>query len=365
MNNEITIRKLPPAWFIRIISKFRQSLLWLNKRSFPAGVVLYEHFQYFWLLPCIRVAAELDVAGLLKQGPKSIEELASLTGSNQENLFRLIRALSSQDIFKFQKNGLVTNTRLSKALIDGKGSLRHMIMQHLGTLNWSVFNELSHSVRTGGDAFNKVFGEQIYDYLSKHPEESGLFDRSMTNLSELSLEPIVNAYDFSRFHTLADIGGGEGLLLSSILFTNPKLQGILFDLPEGLTHTKQVTQKYGVTARMKIIPGNFFKNAPTGADGYLLKNILHNWGDEECRSILQNLKTVLPDNGKILILEMVLDEGNAPSFGKLVDIQMMVFMHSGKERTAREFQKIIEGAGLRMKRIIPTIAPLSIIEVTL
>ena len=121
-------------------------------------------------------------------------------------------------------------------------------------------------------------------------------------------------------------------------------------------------QKYGVEDRIKIMPGSFFESAPAGAEIYLLKNILHNWSDEDCTRILNNISNVLPDNGKILILEMVIEEDNKPSFGKLIDIQMMVFMQKGKERTRKEYEELLKNAGLRLNKIIPTISPLSLIE---
>ena len=314
MNDDIHIHKLPPIWFIKALNSFRYWLLLLNRRMFPANVVLYEHFQYFWLLPCLRVAAEFNIAEILKDQPRTISELARLTKSDPEYLFRIMRALTGNGIFKLRKDGKYSNSSMSKALIDGKGSLRYMIMQHLGNFNWSVFNELPYTVKTGEDAVQKVFGKRIYDYLSLHQDESELFDRSMTNLTELAIEPILNVYDFSECEIIADIGGGEGLLLSAILYDNSNLKGILFDLQEGLARTQTILEKYSISERIKLVPGNFFESAPIGAKVYLLKNILHNWNDEDCIIILRNIKDVLPGNGKILIIEMVIVEDNKPSF---------------------------------------------------
>ena len=364
MNDEIHFRKLPPVWFIRVLSTFRYWLLLLNRRLFPANVVLYEHFQYFWLLPCLRVAAELDIAGIINDRPLEITKLAEKTGADQEYLFRILRALTSNGIFKLRKDGKYTNSPMSRAMVDGNGSLRFMIMQHLGSFNWSAFNELPYSVRTGEDAVQKVYGKRIYDYLSENRGESELFDRSMTNLAELSIEPVLSAYDFSKQGTIADIGGGEGLLLSAILYVNPKVRGILYDLPEGLSSAKTILKKYNVTDRVEITPGDFFESAPSGATIYLLKNIIHNWSDEDCIRILKNIKEVLPENGKILIIEMMIEEDNKPSFGKLIDIQMMVIMNKGKERTRQEYKALLTKAGLKINRIIPTISPLSLIEAT-
>ncbi|MGA2824339.1 MAG: methyltransferase [Bacteroidales bacterium] len=362
MSDPIVIRKLPPVWFILALNSFRSGLLKLHRMTFPASVVMYERFTSFWILAAIRVAAELDIAGILEKELLSIEQLAERTGSHPQALFRMMRALSSEHIFKRTKDGLYKNTKLSKVLTEGKGSLRYTLMQHLGTINWTIFNDLSYSIKTGKSAFSKVYGMKIYEYLSEHPVESALFDRSMTNLSEISIEPILSSFDFSKYRVIADIGGGEGLLLSSILYKNKNSTGILFDLPEGLNHPETIFRKFGIADRVQVIQGNFFATAPEGADIYLLKNILHNWSLEDSVKILNNIRNVMPPNAKILILEMIADEGNHASFSKLIDLQMMVFMEEGKERTRKEFGDLLQQAGLRLNRVIPTIAPISIIE---
>ncbi len=362
MNEKIIIRKLPPVSFIKFLNAVRSGLIWMNQKMFPANVVLYELFQNLWLLPCVKVAAELDIAKLLKDKPRSIEELAALTHTNPGNLFRLMRALSSKGIFRQLKDQQYANTAMSKSLIDGNGSLRYMILHHLGELNWDALSKLSLSVKTGKDAFSYIHGKRIYDFLKDHPDESERFDKSMTNLSELAIEPILNAFDFSRFKTIVDIGCGEGLLLSSILYKHKNINGILFDLPDGLRKSQEILQRYGVTGRVETIPGSFFDKGLPQADAYILKNILHNWSEPECISILSNIREAMSDNGNILILEMIISEGNRFSYGKLIDIQMMVFMHEGKERTRNEYEELLQKSGLTISGITPTISPFSIIE---
>jgi len=362
MTNKIEIRKLPPVWFIRALNAIRYLLLNIFRNTFPASVVMYERFTSFWVLAAIRVAAELDIAEILEKEPLSIERLAERTGTNTEALFRLMRALTSENIFKRTKTGLYRNTRFSQVLREGKGSLRYTLMQHLGTINWTVLNDLSYSIKTGKSAFSKVYGMKIYDYLSQHPEESLLFDRSMTNLSEVSNEPLLSAYDFSKYDLIADIGGGEGLLLSSILFKNKNAKGILFDLPEGLINAGVMLNKFGVSDRVKVINGSFFSEVPAGADIYILKNIIHNWSFEDSIKILANIRKVMLPHSKVLILEMILDEGNKAFFGKLIDLQMMVFMEEGKERTQKEFEALLLQARFKVNRIVNTIAPISVIE---
>jgi hypothetical protein len=365
MADSIVIRKLPPVKFIRALNAFRSALFRLYTRTFPANVVMYERFTAFWVLPAIRVAAELDIAGILEKEPMTTELLAARTGSDPGSLSRMMRALAGEGIFKKNKNGLYRNTSLSRVLAAGKGSLRYALMQHLGSLNWNLFSEFPYTVKTGNPVFAKVYGQKIYDYLSGHPHESELFDRSMTNLSEISIEPVLSAVNFSNYAVIADIGGGEGLLLSSILYKFKKSSGILFDLHEGLVGSGTILNRYGVTSRIRVMEGNFFTTAPAGADAYILKNILHNWSDEECLKILKNIVEVMPAHGTILILEMIIEEDNHSSFGKLIDLQMMVFMDRGKERTRKEFENLLHQAGLKINRLIPTVAPICAIEAAL
>ncbi len=353
--------KLPPYWLVASLDRFRKGLLQLNRRLFPGNVVLYEYFQYFWMLPALYVAARLDIASRLKERPQDAEEIALATGCTTEGIRRIMRALSGQGIFACTKDGKYRLNRLSRPLLSGPGSLRDMILHHLGPINRELLNHLELAVRTGEDPFNHLHGKGIYDYLRDHPEEYALFDRSMTNLSDLSIAPILNAFNFSGYETIADIGGGEGTLLANILRKHPKCSGILFDTPEGLAKAPVHLQKMEVFERIKIMEGDFFSGAPANAGLYILKNIIHNWNDQDCIRILGNIQRQMPDNGKVMIIEMIIPEGNKSSFSKLLDIQMLVSMKGGKERTVREFRDLMSESGLSRPRIIPTIAPLALI----
>lgn len=352
---------LPPYWLVASLDRFRKVLLQINRRLFPGNVVLYEQFQYFWMLPALYVAARLDIASRLKDRPLQAEELALATGCTVVGIRRIMRALSSQGIFASTKDGSFRLNRLSRPLLPGPGSLRDMILHHLGPVNWELMNHLELAVRTGEDPFNHIHGKGIYDYLRDHPEEYALFDRSMSNLSDLSIAPILNAFNFSDYSIIADIGGGEGTLLATILRGHPKSSGILFDTPEGLAKANVVLQKTEVFERIKIMEGDFFSGAPPDAGLYILKNILHNWNDQDCIRILRNIQHQMPENGKVMIIEMIIPEGNKPSFSKLLDIQMLVSMKGGKERTVSEFRDLISESGLTSPEIVPTISPLALI----
>jgi hypothetical protein len=362
MSKSPSFQKLPPGWLIAIISAFRTFLVRLNRKLFPGNVVLYEQFQSFWLLPTLYVAAKLDIAGLLRNKPLTAREISDHLGADTSNITRILRALCSQEIFKETTDGRFALNAMSKGLLDGPGSLRYMILHHLGPVNWNLMSNLEYTVRTGRDAFSEKYGKPAYEFLKDHPEEYDVFDKSMSNLSDLGLAPILNAYDFSPFSLIADIGGGEGYLLSKILQYHPSCNGLLFDTAEALVKAPHMLAVCGVEDRTLLVPGSFFEAIPAGADLYILKNIIHNWSDSQCTQILKTIHEGMPSHSRLLIIEMVVPSGNEPSLAKLLDIQMMATMAEGKERTAAEYTSLLERSGLQLSRIIPTIAPICLIE---
>lgn len=353
---------LPPTWLINTINGFRTFLIRLNRRTFPGNVVLYEQFQYFWLLPSLYVAAKLDIATLLKERPLTAEEIASRINADPPNVSRIMRALSSQGIFKQNRNGRFELNGMAKGLLDEPGSLRHMILHHLGPINWNLMSNLEYAVRTGKDAFTDKYGKPIYDYLQDQPDENSLFDKSMSDLSDLGLNPILGTYDFSQYGVIADIGGGEGFLLANILHRNTGSRGILFDTPKSLEKAPAMLLEHHVADRTTIMPGDFFDSIPGSADLYILKHIIHNWRDEKAVGLLKNIHQAIGPKSVLLIIEMVVPEGNEPSLSKLLDIQMMACMDGGKERTASEFKALLQNAGFTVNRIVPTIAPICLVE---
>ncbi|MCK9219665.1 MAG: methyltransferase [Bacteroidales bacterium] len=355
-------QKFPPVWLVKAIQIFRDSLIRLNKKMFPGNVVLYEQFQSFWVLPSLYVAAKLDIATCLKSGPLSSKTIAQRVNANDTNITRILRALCSQGIFKQLKDGRFALNNLAMGLLNESGSLRYMILHHLGPINWNLMSNLEYAVKSGHDAFTNKYGEPIYDYLRHHPDEYSTFDQSMSNLSDLSLTPILNAYNFSKFPVIADIGGGEGFFLANILKRNKSSRGILFDLPEALEKAPTMLEHFGTHQRIDIIPGDFFKEVNFSADLYLLKNIIHNWDDQHCILLLKNISRQIKPDSRLIIFEMMIHDNNLAELVKLLDIQMLATMPGGKERTREEFAFILKESGFELTKIIPTIAPICLIE---
>lgn len=359
MNRTQTI---PPYPMVKALAGFRSFLLRLYRMLFPGSVVLYEQVQSFWLLQPLYIAAELNIAGYLKEKPLDVEELAAKTNTLPEALYRVLRALASEGIFRELAGRRFKLNSTAKALLEGDGSMRHVIIHHLGPVNWSANGNLMHTVKTGENAFKGLYGMEIYPFLQEHPENMQRFERSMSELSELALYPVLSRYDFSKCRIVADIGGGIGFLLSKILEKYPALQGRLFELPENEMKAAEFIEACGLGGRMSFIPGSFLEPFSLEADTYLMKNVLHNWDDEQCTRILGNLKASMGKGGRLLVLEMVVPGPGVASYAKMVDIQMLSAMPGGKERTETEYSLLMHKSGFRLMRIIPTIAPLSILE---
>lgn len=358
------IQKYPPAKILKFFERFRYLLVRLSRRLTPANVAIIEIVQGFYVTKAIGVAAGLNLAELLKKGEKTVTELANLTHTHEDSLYRLMRMLASQGIFIEKKNKYFINNRLSETLLDRQDSMRHMVIHQVNGINWKMFEKLDHVVKTGNNAAQEILGMDVFEYLEKNPDKNEIYNQAMTNNSLMLSYSILSEYNFSRAKTIVDIGSGQGILLSMILLKYNHIQGKVFDLQHVVEGAKKIAEEYKVSDRMEFIPGNFFENIPQGGDIYLLKSIIHNLSDNQCINLLKKIKGVLPQNGKILIFEPVIENNNRYSFAKLYDIQMLVSRQGGKERTKENFKELISKSDLKLNKVIQTAAPFSIIEIT-
>jgi len=228
--------------------------------------------------------------------------------------------------------------------------------------HWKVYGDLLYSVRTGKPAWDNVHGEPVFPYLLNTNKDLGdIFNRAMTSYSHQSIGPVLAAYDFSGAKTIADIAGGYGHLLAAVLASNPNANGVLFDLPAVLSGAPQMLDSYGVADRVELVEGDFFTEVPVVADIYMLKHIIHDWYDDKNQKILGNIRAIMPDDAKVLIIDVVVPEGNEPHFGKIIDLEMLM-APGGVERTPSEFNELLVNSGFKLNRIIQTPGMMSIIE---
>jgi SAM-dependent methyltransferase len=313
-----------------------------------------------WISQALAAAVELGLAERLSDGPRTAAELARAAGASEDGVYRLLRALASLGVFAESARRRFRLTALGRALrVDAHGGYARFLGHEV---TWRPWGELMHSVRTGAPAFDHVFGMATFDYLAQHPESAAVFDEAMTSLSVAESRAVVEAYDFSPIRTVVDVGGGRGLLLASILRSYRRMRGILFDMPHVVAGAPDLLAAQDVADRCQVIPGDFFASVPEGADAYVLKHIIHDWDDDRSLRILKNCRRGMPRGGRLLVVDAVIPPGNAPHFGKLLDLEMLVMTPQGRERTREEFRALFRRAGLRLRRIVPTAAPTSIIE---
>jgi hypothetical protein len=304
----------------------------------------------------IYVAAKLGIADLLKDGPKSSDELAAAVEANPDALYRVLRVLASAGVFAEIEHRRFTLTPLAGQLQTGvPGSLRGAAIFFGDDQNWRTWGELLYSVKTGKPAFEHVFGTGFFEWTFQHAA-SDIFSASATAVSMLESMAVAAAYDFSGFRTIVDVGGGEGFLVAEILKAYPRTRGVLFDHPHVIAGAKDLLEREGVAGRCEPVAGDFFASVPESGDAYVLKSVIHDWDDARAATILQNCHRAIKEQGKLLVVERLIQPGNEPSYTKLLDLQMLVLL-GGRERTEAEFRALFGTAGFRLTRVIPTQSP--------
>jgi O-methyltransferase domain len=305
---------------------------------------------------------KLGIRSLNSSGAKTTEEIAKAKGLHPISLYRLLRGLASYGIFAEQEDGTFSQTPMSDALRKD-APYSAWGMAQLTTRPWSVraWMELKHSIRTGTPAFEHFKGMQLFEYFNKDPYELELFAEAMRSFSAATGTALAETYDFSGIHTLADIGGSQGFILSLVLQKYPNMRGILFDLPAVVKGAPSFIESYGVESRIDVMGGDFFQSIPNGADAYLLKHILHDWSDEYCLRILKNIYAVTEPGTKLLVVDAVIGARNEHEFAKILDIQMLALLN-GKERTQAEWKELLYAAGFQLTRVVPTPSFAQVVE---
>lgn len=326
-----------------------------------AGPDFYKQmFGGSWITQGISVAADLGIADLLADGPQPVAQLAARTQSHPDSLYRVLRALAAVGVFSEGPDGSFSQTPLSEKLRSNVPDSQRSFAIMMGSEFYQAWGELMHSVRTGRPGFDKRFGAKCFEYLMSHPDRHAIYDAAMGGFGRAETAAVLDVYDFSAFATVADIGGGSGSLVKAVLGRYSAIAGILFDLPPVAERTRAMLAESKLADRCRAEGGDFFQSIPSGADAYVMQHIIHDWDDAEAIAILTNCRKAMAGRGKLLLVEMVIPEGNQPSFGKWLDLMMLLI--SGRERTEAQYARLLAAAGLQISRIVPTAADVSVIE---
>jgi hypothetical protein len=317
---------------------------------------LFLQVIHFWQARATAAATEMNLADHLAEGPLDVAELAKRANVNTSALFRLLRALESIGIFTQTSPRVFANTETSELLRnDAAGSHKAWILSMLtkGSPNFNTWNELEYSLQTEESATKKLYGYDVWEFFRRNPETSETFNKAMRGGSSAMTPMVTAAYDWSRFPVIADIGGGIGTQLLSILAASPGSRGILFD-------QEHVGAGLVFEDRIEFIGGDFFASAPEGADAYVLRMILHDWSDEKSGTILAAVRRAMKPTARLVLIDTIISEGPEFHFGKWFDLQMLVAVN-GRERTEVEFRDLLLKAGFELETVVPTASPMHIL----
>jgi hypothetical protein len=308
------------------------------------------------------VVTQLNVPDYLAEGPRTAEELAKSTATHAPSLYRIIRTLASLGLFAEDAAHRFSLTPLSEALkTSAPGSMRATVLTIAGDLCTRSLDYLLYSGQTGKPGFDKAFSMPLFEWLASHPEHASLFSATMVGFHGAEPPAVAAAYEFSEFETIIDVGGSTGNLLATILGRYPEARGIFFDLPHVVPEAQALISGCGLADRIMIEAGSFFESVPAGGDAYLLSHIIHDWSEDQCLSILGNCRRAMKPSSRLLIIEMVLPTGDTPHPGKMLDI-IMLTIPGGQERTEPEYRALLDKAGFRLTRVVPTKSAASVVE---
>ena len=366
------LRSPPPRPVVRAAFALYGALLRAAEQVLPAEVTMMQRIGGFWSTALLRVAARLAIAEHLAAGPMTAAELARLTGANEDALHRSLRALAAMGIFHLDGRGRFSNNRLSDTLRQGRVSSMKDIAEYFGSAsNLAAWNDFERTVMTGESAFSRVHGVSVWDWFASHPDEMRAFAGSMTSMTEQAAPAIAGAYPFGNHARICDIAGSKGTLLAEILVQHPQARGVLFDAPHVLAEASPYLRTRGVEARVETVAGSFFEAIPEGCDAYVLKDILHDWDDARCVTILENCRRAMVGsaNGardtRLLVAEVLVDRVSTEPPGPLIDVQMLAVCDGGRQRTAGEMGALFTRCGLELRAVHPSPMPNSVIEVAL
>lgn len=326
----------------------------------PPSVELTRMLDGAVVAQLIQLVAEFGVADLV-DGSRSVPRIAEQTGTDPDALNRALRTLASMGVFTEVQPGVFGMTPLAVPLrSDSADSVRELAIVRGSREHWSALGELRHSLRTGCSSFTHAYGKDFWTHLGEQPELAAKFDRAMGDNVQQVHAAVVDAYDFPVSEHVVDVGGGRGDLAATLLGRHPQMRAVVLDRPQAANDAARLLDTAGLAERARAVAGDFFEQVPEGGDTYLLSRILHDWNDEQAVRILSNVVKAMPADGRVVVIEAVVPEGDVAHSAKLMDIVMLA-MHEGKERTQAEFATLFASAGLRHTKTVPTTASISLL----
>ena len=303
--------------------------------------------------------AKLGIANALAGGPRPADAVATRVGADPDRLRRLLRSLAGFGVVDEVAPDTYRLTEVGELFRNEPGSLADLTAMWMET-HYEAFSGLPQALTSGRPGFDAVIGTDFWSWIEQRPHLAELFSRAMTSLGAQTQSAAVEAFDFTPYERIVDVGGAHGAFVAAALAQSADSRGVVFDLPHVVASAPAFLESAGVADRVECVGGDFFDEVPSGADLYLLSFILHDWSDAECIRILRSVRNAVPDHGRLLILENVIPAGNEPHLGKVLDVVMMTILN-GAERTHAEYAALLADAGFAIEDVVPTQAPTSLV----
>jgi hypothetical protein len=332
-------------------------------QGLPAAVQMQQLLAGFEVSQALYVVAELGVATALLDGPRSVEDLAEATNADSDALGRIIRFLTALGVFRSAEGG-VEITDLGRTLADGPADSVRGLARYWMETHYSPFSGLLHTARTGETGATKVLGKPFFDWVGESSHLSELQNYAMAGGGRAARGDLLDAYQVPEGQTIADIGGADGALLAELLAKAPERKGIVFDLPKVVAKATETLAAAGVDKRATVVAGDFFVDSVPVADVYVMSVVLHDWDNAAATRILRNIAGAATPGARLVLVEMVMSEGDGPHFTKMIDLTMLAML-GGRERSETEWRGLLAESGFTLDRIVSGSGVMSVIEATL
>lgn len=327
--------------------------------SIPLPQQMFQMITGFWVSQALGAFSELALADELAGGPRTAAQLAATARTDPDATFRLLRMLATVGVVAHDGEAYALTPLGATLRSDVPGSMRDMARAQTAPGHWLPWGRLRDAVRTGSRQTGAALGAEIFSYYESQPAERAMFLGAMRGLSAAAAVEAPRVYDATPHRTVCDVGGSAGNVACGFLRTNPQLRGVVFALPEVAPLATRSIADAGLSERCTVVGGDFFADVPA-ADLYLLKHILHDWSDDQCKTILANIARRIEPNGRVLVIEMVIPDDSSPSAAQLMDVNMLVML-PGRERTVSQYAALLAAAGLSLVDVRPTHSPMSVI----
>ncbi|MBD1831172.1 hydroxyneurosporene methyltransferase [Cyanobacteria bacterium FACHB-472] len=338
--------------------------------SMEAKKKLFDMVLAFVKSQCMYVATRLGIFNLLQdEGEQSLENLAQKTDTKPERLYFILRALAHLDVLEEKPGQIFAPTEVSSLLVTNQGpSMGHLAMHLTEPAQWDAWKVLEDALHTGEVPFEKANGKSVYQFCQDNEWSGDVFINAMSFLTNHAVDALLDVYDFSRFDTVMDVGGGQGGLIANIV-KRFGCKGILFDVPYVAETAPAYLEKQGVDKdAVKIISGDVFESVPKGADAIAMKYFISAWNDEDAMKILHNCKQALPPHGKIILLQAFVPDLDEPKVAPdgimsgIFAVQINVAVPGGGWRTKKQFKDLFEKCGFQLEKVVDTQTNLSAME---